>query len=484
MKKRKRIIITISIFAFLVYLVTQTTIGKDVIFPIIFDDQGGEIIGAGDVSSLSLSNKYNQAVEIKGKYQLAANSLTMEAKGDPKDRIEVIVGRQNSQKFTPNVQFSRWDEVYFNLIPNLRDIPAEDKILSFDNDEIKFNTSKISFRMYDYTEGEGGYKYIWYLDEKPATNKVEFAIESSGLNFYYQPSFNQQYQDGYSEEFQKEIIVSETQIRDLDGNVLAERPENVVGSYAVYHSTKGRINDKDGKDYKVGKVFHIYRPHIIDAEGRETWGILKIGNGIYSVEIPQEFLDTAVYPIKSNDTFGYTSVGGSYAGANRQYYNHLGTWGDDTAAISGTVTTIYAYSKSTFDGDETFEIGVYDESGGEANNLIGSDTTAGISGGGWASKDVSAQNWSIAQGDDYYAACCYVGCPSSPVPYDDNLTGATLYYASGGSLDDPWDTTGDTPLSDKLASFYVEYEAADSSSVSNKIKGGSLKLKGKTLKIK
>jgi hypothetical protein len=74
------------------------------------------------------------------------------------------------------------------------------------------------------------------------------------------------------------------------------------------------MNDINGKEYKTGKAFHIYRPHIIDAEGKETWGILNIENGIYSVEIPQEFLDKAVYPIKSNDTFGYTTAGGSSAG--------------------------------------------------------------------------------------------------------------------------------------------------------------------------
>ncbi|MFA5014825.1 MAG: hypothetical protein WC549_04730, partial [Actinomycetota bacterium] len=85
-------------------------------------------------------------------------------------------------------------------------------------------------------------------------------------------------------------------------------------SYAVYHQTKGGMNDKDGKEYKTGKAFHIFRPHIIDAVGKETWGILHIENGIYSVEIPQDFLDKAQFPIRSNDTFGYTTVG--TAGSN------------------------------------------------------------------------------------------------------------------------------------------------------------------------
>jgi len=150
--------------------------------------------------------------------------------------------------------------------------------------------TKISFEMYEYTEGEGGYKFIWYLNEKPATNKVEFSLNTKGLDFFYQPPLTQ---------------------KEIDEGCV--RPENVVGSYAVYHQTKGRMNDINGKDYKVGKFGHIYRPKIIDAEGKEIWGILNIDaeKGIYSVEIPQDFLDTATYPIKSNDTFGYTTFGGS-----------------------------------------------------------------------------------------------------------------------------------------------------------------------------
>jgi len=44
-----------------------------------------------------------------------------------------------------------------------------------------------------------------------------------------------------------------------------------------------------GKEYKAGKFGHIYRPHLYDSNGLEAWGDLHIENGIYSVEIPQEF---------------------------------------------------------------------------------------------------------------------------------------------------------------------------------------------------
>jgi hypothetical protein len=69
----------------------------------------------------------------------------------------------------------------------------------------------------------------------------------------------------------------------------------------------------------------------------EAWGNLHIENGIYSVEIPQDFLDKAVYPIKSNDTFGYTSIG-SYATGNAGYAR-----GQYAIPSEGTLVSVSAY---------------------------------------------------------------------------------------------------------------------------------------------
>jgi len=287
------------------------------------------------ISVESVATLYNQSTDIKAEYQLSEVSLIKtdiknaeldRYRDEPKDEVKITIGNNlpvgtlgADAEFKPNIELKRWNEVSFKIKTDnlLKDIATEDKQLSFDKDKIKFDTPKISFEMYDYTEGEGGYKYIWYLNEKPLTNKIEFQIESSGLDFFYQPPLNEENTD-------PNLTCTETQCKDADDNIVMERPENVVGSYAVYHSTKGGMNDAYGKDYKVGKAFHIYRPHLIDANGLEAWGILKIENGIYSVEIPQDFLDTAVYPIKSNDDFGWTAQGGStniYANTNYIWYS-------------------------------------------------------------------------------------------------------------------------------------------------------------------
>jgi hypothetical protein len=299
-----------------------------------------------DTSLANLQTKYEQSTEIKAKYDLEEASLVKREiknaeldkyKNEPKDEISVRIGNYTTSEvlgglegdFEPTIELKRWNEVSFKLIPDLSAV--KDRTLTFDKDKILFDTPKISFEMYDTEES---YKYIWYLNEKPKSNVVSFEIETDGLDFFYQPELTQE---------------------EIDEG--AYRPENVVGSYAVYHQTKGGLNDKDSKDYKVGKAFHIYRPKLIDAEGKETWGILKIENGIYLVEIPQEFLDKAVYPIKSNDTFGYESDGGTRDLFNDDLYGSIYSMSSD-----GDVSKLTAYIYVADSNEADIEGAVYDSS--------------------------------------------------------------------------------------------------------------------------
>jgi len=305
-----------------------------------------------DLSTLQLNT------EITNKYSLVNNSFKLDKiknaeldkyKNEPKDEINIEVGDTKQVDFLPQVKLMRWtNEVNFSV--RLKD---EDTIntatVSTDKDKIVWDKGNIKIESYDFTEDEGGYKFVWYLKEKPLTNKIEFTIQSKGLDFFYQPPLTEKYQNGYSEEFQREIVVNETDVYDSEGNSLVHRPDNVVGSYAVYHKSKGGMVDANGKDYKTGKAFHIYRPHIIDAEGKETWGILHIENGIYSVEIPQDFLDKAVYPIKSNDTIGYTSTGASGQELASSYDLSENYWGisgtGGTTSGAGTLDNVKYYLK-------------------------------------------------------------------------------------------------------------------------------------------
>lgn len=286
---------------------------------------GAVVEVVNDISAIGVSEKYN-ASEIKSKYQLEGSVLKREVKADQKDRIEVTIGNTTlgagePTDFSPDLTISRWDEVSFTLKPKGLDIVAsKDKNLSFENDRIKFSTPKVDYEMYelpvDGKNTDGAFEYEIILKEKPATNVVEFQIETQGLDFFYQ----------------SELTQEETDRGDF-------RPENVVGSYAVYASEK-KINYTGGKEYKAGKVGHIYRPKIIDNVGNWTWGTLNIDKmtGILSVGIPQDFLDNAVYPVIVDPTLGYTVQGGT-AASNRDFL-----WSDtETASSSGTINAISAY---------------------------------------------------------------------------------------------------------------------------------------------
>jgi hypothetical protein len=143
----------------------------------------------------------------------------------------------------------------------------------------------------DDTENE--FDIDFTLHSKPNTNVFTYKIEGADdFDFAYQPELSPE-----------------------DVAEGAERPENVVGSYAVYHKTQA--NHKIGStNYATGKAFHIYRPKAIDANGAEMWSELSYEDGILSVTVPQKFLDDAAYPVRVDPTFGYTSVGGTgYNGA-------------------------------------------------------------------------------------------------------------------------------------------------------------------------
>src|SRR3989344_550188 len=134
---------------------------------------------------------------------------------------------------------------------------------------------------------------------------------------------------------------SETQCFDKEENLIVERAENTIGSYAVYHKTiQGHI--EGNLNHETGKVFHIYRPKAIDAEGKEAWGTLSYENGSLTVTIPQEFLDSASYPVRVDPTFGNTSIGASsaiYAGRRATSFT--------SPTESGSITSISAYTRCT-----------------------------------------------------------------------------------------------------------------------------------------
>ena len=249
------------------------------------------------------------------KYKLKNNTYFLNPKDNPKDKIELEIGDSKQSDFLPQVKLKRWDnETNFSI--RLIDNEKGNARVITDKEKIIWKKGNINI---EYYEEDNAYKMVWFLKEKPISNKVEFTIQSKRLDFYYQPVYT------------KEEILKKQE----KGNFINR---DAMGSYAIYHNGNP-INYVGDKEYKVGKFGHIYRPHLYDSNGLEEWGKLHIENGIYSVEIPQNFLDKAIYPIKSNDTIGYTSIGdaGAYSIVNNQLrLSNI----DTTATINGSVDEV------------------------------------------------------------------------------------------------------------------------------------------------
>ncbi len=151
----------------------------------------------------------------------------------------------------------------------------------------------VSYQIYRRADG---LEWEIVLAAKPAGNRFAFPIQTEGLDFYYQPPL--------------------TPEEVAEGSV---RPDSVVGSYAVYHSTKrwNRRNvnlatkDTTYEFYGTGKAFHIFRPVTHDAFGARTWCDLEITKDSLIVTVPPAALNFGKYPITIDPTFGQTSAGAS-----------------------------------------------------------------------------------------------------------------------------------------------------------------------------
>jgi hypothetical protein len=222
-------------------------------------------------------------------------SYSLTPKDNPKDRVSVEIGdSKDLTQFQPQVKIMRWDNEV-NLSYRLKTDGKENETVTQADEVITWDKGNYQVQTYDLpvseTNPEGAMEFEVILKEKPLTNKIEFTLNTKGLDFFYQPELTEEeIERGYS------------------------RPENATGGYAVYCSEQ-KINWVGGKEYKCGQLGFIYRPKIVDSSGMEVWGELKIdtNTGLLTVTIPQDFLDKAVYPIKSNDRFGYTTNGGSAA---------------------------------------------------------------------------------------------------------------------------------------------------------------------------
>lgn len=248
------------------------------------------------------------------------------AKNNPNDLLEIVVGDSKQPDFKPQAKIERWDNEA-NISFRLKETPEEmleTPVVSDKKGKVEYKKTKREAHFYEVSPNEqfpdGAFETEIILLEKPTTNVVEFTLVDKDVEYFYQPELT-------PEEIEDGVI----------------RPENVVGSYAVY-AKSSKKNITNSKEYRAGKIGHVFRPRINDSAGTEVWGDLHIENGTLTVTIPQDFLDTATYPVKhaAGLTFGYTSAGASTVNL-ASFSNGDGRFGFAYDGVNGTIDSLSCY---------------------------------------------------------------------------------------------------------------------------------------------
>jgi len=368
------------------------------------------------------------STKISSLYAVQDNSYILEAKSDARDRIEAEIGDvKQPSAFYPQIKIKRWDnEANFSIrLADEGDAPAE---ISEDGEQIKWSKSAIEARFYALNDGEGGYEFEITLKERPKSNVLAFTLQTKGIAAYYQPALT------------AEEIAAE-----------AYRPEHIVGSYAIYHDSKaGNFADRH---YRAGKMGHIYRPQVVDAAGKTAWGDLNIdlAAGTLTVTIPQEFLDSATYPIRhaAGLTFGYESAGGTETSAQGSDF-----YGSKyTCASAGTIDSITAYVRGL---SRYFEPVVCSAAKAILANGVGPESADCTNADNWLTTNYISKPTVAAA--DYYLGMIP---KSNYVYFHYDASGISLYDASN-NYTTPTDPSDGTDGTNKY-SIYATYTATGAS---------------------
>ena len=308
----------------------------------------------------------------------------------------VIAGGKDTSKFAPNLNMSFFDdEFYINL--NRKDKAVQGDCATTADSKTKLSCGDDTDVF--YIDKSGRFKWDIEFTTRPVVYSWTWELKHSPeLEFYYQPELT-------AEEIKRGCT----------------RPDEVVGSYAVYCNKKN-------KKYKTGKICHIYRPVCIDAKGVKEYAELTIDKNSLTITIPQKYIDTCAYPMTLDPTIGYTSAPASWDSATSGFL--VCSFYDEVADESGTAQTMYMYARRTT-SEQTTSIGYYDDNVDHTPNAVvsyGSITVTSAT-GAWYSTSVTGD---ITSGNYYYPA--FLSGDRIEPAYDTGGNQDWGYYNAGGSF--------------------------------------------------
>jgi hypothetical protein len=381
---------------------------------------------------------------IKEKFITENETLKRVVVDDVKKKLDIEIGDSKDPDFKPQFKLKKWDnEVNFSIRRDstkdakkkgTKDKAKVEATVEYEGEKVKYVDGNEEVHLYEKkVKGKDGFEIEILLKEKPDTNVFHFSLETKGLKFYKQPALTE----------------TEIEYGDL-------RPDDVVGSYAVYHDS--RKHNYADMSYETGKFCHIYRPYAYDANIDNSWCELDIDvdKKELTVTVPQDFLDNAVYPVVIDPTFGYDTAGASQttlSQANQSLYQLA-----EFIAVDGTLTGLSSHANPS-GGARPWKALIYDDT--EALVSVGSaQNTSAIE--EW--HDATFSSIALTQGFYYLGLVIntsYYG-QSHDVIVDPDLnyifgTPTTNNYASPlANLGAP---LGGTPTSSRILSIYGTFSS-------------------------
>jgi hypothetical protein len=221
------------------------------------------------------------------------------------------------------------------------------------------------------------------------------------------------------------------------------RPDRVVGSYAIYHE-QPQATYVDGKNYRSGKAFHLYRPELIDANGQRTWAEQKLDTdaGTLTITMDREWLDRAVYPVVVDPTLGYTTQGGSFFGDPDYRDSSHAT----TGASGGTMSELHAFVKNGAATEYGIKVAVYTDDAGNnrPEDQVASEIEFRIPASSAVAERSGSYSGSLAASTKYWLAFIPEDI-SVQVAYDNSAANSECYLypnPSGYDLPANWGNSG------------------------------------------
>lgn len=354
--------------------------------------------------------------------------------------VRVRVGGGGSI-FVPELALTRWGiaRVACRLLHN------EPGIATMDQRAVVWTTRSIEARFYPLRIAGGGHEFALHLYRKPTTNTFRFAFATNGLAVSEQRGYRMRHADG-----------STSEPHPRGGTRIC--PAWAVNSFAIYSRWSGNYEPSGGWNFGTGKVCHLHRPFAVDAVGHQVWCTQTLRGGILAITVPQDFLQSAVYPICVDPTFGFTGIGANIASGSSHVNRYWGTRG--LPASGGTVDKISCYTQTgTSSNTVKGAVVLYSTKVIITNGVSNSASLSGVvSSPGWV--DMTMPTPPTVTATDYYVGYLGGGTDAWGSHYYDTagIPAAESVYDSSNNFTTPTDPTDGSDEAER-PSTYATYTA-------------------------